>query len=535
MAKYSKSYKQEKITGKFDVIIIGSGVGGMTTASFLTKEKKRVLVLERHYMPGGYTQIFKRRDYEWDTGLHYVGEIGVKDTMLNRIFRYVSDGTLQWEDMGPVYDRMVFGDKIYEYHKGIDEFKAKMKEYFPSAEDQEAIDKYVDAIMAAQRTQPLFFSEKAMPLWLSAIFGKLMRKKALSYNKTTAEVLSGITSNKKLIAVLTGQFGDYGLAPSKSSFYMHAALVKHYFRGGSYPVGGSQRIFESMASVVVNGGGEIFTNAEVKEIIVKNNTAVGVRMADGQEIFAPQIVSTVGALNTLTSLLPAEVQQQHKVDEMVSKVTRSPGYVCLYIGIKESNKTLGLGKANYWIFPDNYDHDLNIDRYLQDPDSDIPVVYISFPSVKDSTWEERYPNRTTIQIVTVAPYEWYSQWENTTWKKRGEDYEAQKEKMSQRLLETLFKYEPQLRGKIDYYELSTPLSTKHFTNYQQGELYGLEHTPDRFVQKFLRIHSPVKKLYMAGQDIITCGLGGAFSSGLLAASSMLRRNLQMRLPAKEKR
>jgi all-trans-retinol 13,14-reductase len=532
MEKLTKSYKQAKITGNFDVIIIGSGVGGMSTASFLTKEGKKVLVLERHYMPGGYTQIFKRRDYEWDTGVHYVGEIGVQNSMLNRVFKYVSDGSLHWEDMGEVYDKMIFGDKVYEFHKGIEEFKTKLKEYFPSPEDVKSIDDYVDAIMAAQRTQPLFFSEKAMPLWLSAIFGRFMRNKALAFNKPTLEILSAITKNPKLIAVLTGQFGDYGLPPSKSSFYMHSALVKHYFRGGSYPVGGSQRIFESIAAEVVKGGGEIFTNAEVQEVIVKNNVAIGVRMKDGKEIFANQVVSTTGVLNTLNRLLPDAVKQQHKISEVVSKVTPSVGYVCLYIGIKESNKTLGLGKSNYWIFPDNYDHDKNIENYLNNPDSEIPVVYISFPSVKDSTWEERYPNKTTIQIVTLAPYEWYSQWENTEWKKRGADYEAAKEKMSQRLLEALYKQEPTLRGKIDYYELSTPLSTKHFTNYQKGELYGLEHNTERFTQKFLRIHSPVKKLYMAGQDIITCGIGGAFASGLLTASSMLRRNLQARLPEK---
>ena len=93
-------------------------------------------------------------------------------------------------------------------------------------------------------------------------------------------------------------------------------------------------------------------------------------------------------------------------------------------------------------------------------------------------------------------------------KKRGEDYEAFKEEISQRLMEQLFRFEPQLRGKIDYYELSTPLSTKHFVNYQHGEIYGIDHGPERFEQKFLRPKTPIKNLYLTGQDIVTAGIGG---------------------------
>jgi all-trans-retinol 13,14-reductase len=119
--------------------------------------------------------------------------------------------------------------------------------------------------------------------------------------------------------------------------------------------------------------------------------------------------------------------------------------------------------------------------------------------------------------------------EQPTLEKRGQDYEAQKEKLSQRLLEKLFEQEPQLRDKIDYYELSTPLSTKHFTNYEVGELYGINHDVKRFSQTFLRPKSPIKNLYLTGQDIVSCGVGGALSAGLLTASAITGKNLMKRL------
>ncbi len=522
--KHPLSYKRDKIEGNYDVIIIGSGLGGLTTGALLAKEGKKVLVLERHYTAGGYTHVFKRRGYEWDVGVHYIGEMH-RDTLLKRIFDYICDEPIEWADMGDVYDKMIFGDDVYDYKKGIDNFIQQMKTYFPAPEDQEAIEKYVDLVVKTQRSQKNYFTEKALPNSLSWVLGNKMRKAALKYNKTTKEILSEITQNKKLIAVLTGQFGDYGLAPEKSSFMMHAMLAKHYFNGGFYPIGGSSVFYERIAPTIVKKGGQIYTNAEVDEIIIKNNKAVGVKMKGGQAIHAPTVISSTGVINTFNHLIPKNIIQQNKMDQLLQKVKPSIGHVCLYMGFQHSTEELQLKKPNYWIFPDNYDHDKNINDYLENPDNEIPVVYVSFPSAKDPDWDNRYPGKATIDIITLADYNWYKKWEDKRWMKRGDDYNEAKEKLAQRLMEKLFRYEPQLRGKVDYYELSTPLSTKHFVNYEFGELYGLDNSPERFNQKALRPKLPIKNLYLTGQDTVSCGVGGAVASGLLTASGLLKKNL----------
>jgi all-trans-retinol 13,14-reductase len=522
----SKSYKQEKITGKFDAVVIGSGLGGLSTAAFLSKEGKKVLVLERHYTPGGFTHTFKRRGYEWDVGVHYVGEVHRPGSELARMFNYITDGSLQWVEMDEVYDKIFFGEDEFHFVKEPEAFKAKLKTYFP--EETKAIDAYVDLIYVTQRSQKLFFAEKILPQFISFLFGKFFRSKALTANRTTLETLKTLTSNKKLIAVLSAQFGDYGLSPSESSFMMHAMLVKHYMKGGAYPVGGSAKIFESIAPVILKNGGTVFTNAEVKEIVLQKGTAVGVRMFDGQEIYAPIVISDAGIFNTYSSLLTADAQKQVKAKEFLKELKPSVGHVSLYIGINKSNEELKLGRANYWIFPDNYDHDLNISNYLNNPDAEIPVAYISFPSSKDPSWSERYPGKTTIEIVTLAPFAWYAKWEKEKWMKRGDDYEAMKEKLALRLLEILFKKHPELRGQIDHYELSTPLSTQHFVNYSYGEIYGIDHSVQRFNQKFLRPKTPIKNLFLTGQDIVSCGIGGALASGMLTAMSITGRNLTSR-------
>lgn len=527
MEELSKSYKQSKPTGNFDAIIIGSGLGGMSTAAFLTKEGKRVLVLERHYMPGGFTHVFRRKEYEWDVGVHYVGDVHRPYTMMAKMFNYVTDGSLKWEEMGEVYDKIFFGHEMYEYRKGEEAFSKRMKEYFPLPEDQAAIDEYLKLVRITQKQNANGYGNIILRGPLKWLLGGWLRKTSLKNNRTTLEVLSSLTKNKKLIGVLTGQFGDYGLPPSQSSFIMHATLFKHYLNGGCYPIGGSARIYDAVAPVVLSNGSEIFTNADVKEIIVKDNKATGVRMADGKEYFAPIVISSAGIVNTYGHLLP-QPEVKAKVQGNLQQVTPSVAHVCLYIGLKHSKAALNLGKANYWIYPD-YDHDKNIKNYLENPDAEFPVVYISFPTAKDPDWERRHPNHSTVEIVTLAPYEWFSQWENNRWMKRGEDYNAFKEKIAQRLLDKLYEYEPSLKGKVDYYELSSPLSTKHFVNYQFGEIYGIDHSPERFALDFLRPETPIENLYLTGQDTVTCGVGGALASGMFTASVVTKKNLMKKV------
>ena len=131
----------------------------------------------------------------------------------------------------------------------------------------------------------------------------------------------------------------------------------------------------------------------------------------------------------------------------------------------------------------------------------------------------------TIEIITLVPYEWFAPWEGRRWRRRGGEYEALKERFSQRMLEKLYQVEPQLRGAVDYYELSTPLSTRHFSNYPRGEVYGLEHSPQRFRQRCLRVHTPIRHLYLTGQDVIVEGIAGAINSGLVTASAIVGKSL----------
>ena len=512
-----QSYKKSpELTETYDAILIGTGIGCLCAGALLSKIGKKVLLLERHYTAGGFTHVFKRKGFEWDVGIHYIGEVQRPNSVLRKLFDYVSDKQLQWDDMGEIYDRVILGNKQYDFVKGVDNFKLKMGEYFPN--EKKAIEKYINLIFEVNKAASKFYIDKALPKFTSALFGSFMKKKYLKYaDRTTYDVLSELTGDETLIKVLCGQYGDYGLPPKQSSFAMHASVAKHYMQGGSVPAKGSSEILNTIEKVIEKGGGTILVRAEVDKIIIENNKAKGVKMADGGCFYAQSIISGTGIFNTFENLLPSNVIYRHKLNEKLKRVNPSVGYGCLYIGINGSPEDLKLPKTNLWIYPDDLDHDDCVERFINDNKKEFPLVYISFPSAKFSDWSERYPGKSTIDIITMIPYEAFAKWDGTAWKKRGEAYEIKKEEFAQRLLQHLFKQLPQLKEKVELYEFSTPLTAKHFSNYKQGSLYGIDHNTKRFRQNFLRPKTKIKNLYLTGQDIVTAGVGAALFSGLITA------------------
>lgn len=524
------SYKQCELDDDWDGIVIGSGIGGLGTAAILAKEGKRILVLERHSTAGGFTHVFRRPGYEWDVGLHYIGGVNRPDSQLRQLFDYVTDGNLKWADVGDVYDRIRFEAREYAFQKGSERFKQGLKEQFPNNEDQNAIDRYVDRIKEVSNRAQRYFIEKSLPSWLGKITGFFLRRPFMKYaQRSTLSVLEELTTNQELIGVLTGQWGDYGLPPSQSSFGMHSIVANHYLEGATYPVGGARAILENIAPVIQQSGGRIVIGAEVTRVNVQGNRAVGVRLEDGRELQAPLVISGAGFRNTV-GLLDKDVARGHGMDDQRQKTVPSTAHVSLYLGFQKTADELGLPKCNHWLFPSNPDHDYNLERFLNDPeDAELPLTFVSYPSAKDPDWERRHPGSATVEVISVVPYEWFKPWEDTTWKKRGKEYETLKEQLTGRLLEKLYEVQPQLRGEVDHAECSSPLSTRFFTGHSHGEIYGIEHSPTRFEHRFLRAHTPVKNLYLTGQDVTTAGVGGALASSLITTSAILKSNVPRKI------
>jgi all-trans-retinol 13,14-reductase len=453
--------------------------------------------------------------------VHYLGDLGTRTTT-RRLFDWLSQDRLDWAPMDPHYDRFFIGSNVYDAVAGREAFRDNLAAHFPG--QAAAIDRYLDLLREVSRAMRTFTLERTLPPWAAAVAGPLLRRRLPpQFQQTTWQVLTeqlGI-DDPELIAVLTGQWGDLGLPPKRSSFVVQALVAKHYLHGGFYPVGGASRIAETILPRIQARGGEVFTYANVEQILLDgeygNGAVRGVRMADGSEIPCRCVISSAGVFNTFQRLVPVAAAQRHGYVQRLTQVTPSIGHLGVYIGLHGTAAELGLPKTNFWVYPGGADYDGALDRFLADPTGEFPVVYISFPSAKDPDFERRHPGRSTIEIVAPAPYSIFERWAGTTWGKRGDDYDALKQAYGERLLEHLYTRLPQLRGRIDYWEVSTPLSMQWFCGYGRGELYGLDHDPQRMQQSWLRPRTRVPGLWLTGQDVMSCGVAGAMMGGVATA------------------
>jgi all-trans-retinol 13,14-reductase len=508
------SYKQKPIHGQFDAIVIGSGVGGLAAAAILAKRAdKRVLVLERHFRMGGLSQSFTRPGWEWDVGVHYVGEVG-ETGALRRPFDVLTEGRLAWAPLPDVYDRVHIGERTYDIVAGRARFLETMKARFPT--EAGALDRYVELVEACRRASGAFFMDKALSSTMSRALGSTLREPFLEHaSRTTAEVIESLTEDRELYAVLTAQFGNYGLPPRQSSFAVHAGIVGHFMDGAYFPVGGASAISAALAPTIGAAGGMIFLGAEVDHVVVEDDRARGVCLSDGREVRAPIVISDAGAAITFGKLVRGSAP---------TTLRPALGHLCLYVGLDASDEALGLTGTNRWIYRDEK-HDEGFARFLADPDGPLPVVYESFPSAKDPSFQSRFPGRATIDVIAPAPYEWFAPWADGPWRRRGAEYEALKARFTERLTDALLEKFPSVRGHVAFRELSTPITTRHFAAHPHGEMCGLDHTPERFAHA-PGPRTPIRGLYMSGQDVALIGVGGAFTGGALAAAAIEGPNVR---------
>ena len=244
-----------------DVIIIGSGMGALTVASILGQlQGKRVLILEQHYIAGGFTHTFKReKGYKWDVGIHYVGDLedGHK---FRRLFDFVTRGGVRWQKMPYIYDKFVFPDFTVEAPADLDSLRSQLIVQFPH--EEKALIQYFEDVVREDAWYRKYILYKHIPSLLKP-FVKPSKADTLLSTGSTKDYLDANFSDQKLKGVLTSQWGNYGAVPGQSSFANHAMVVRHFFKGGYYPIGSSKTILQSIEPIVEQYGGAIKINHRV--------------------------------------------------------------------------------------------------------------------------------------------------------------------------------------------------------------------------------------------------------------------------------
>jgi all-trans-retinol 13,14-reductase len=519
--EYNKNrYTKSKVPKDLDVIVIGSGIGGLTSAALLAKAGKKVLVLEQHYIAGGTTHSFEDKGVEHETGLHYIGNIEKRKPILDLItYNPIEWCKMGWEreDGRFVYDEIFIGDNHYEFEAGECNLIAYLRKRFPHEHPINFI-KYFSLIKRAAKKE-LFFLSKILPFKFIANLITYFDSQYNYFCNTSAyDVVKTCFNDEELISVLFGQFGDYGMTPKTASFFIHASIVNHYLEGGWFPKGGTGLIANEICKTIHQYGGEVLVAKGVKEIKCSNSRAVGVVMENGDFIEAPKIISAVGVRNTFHRLMKNN-KYPSIYDEMLEKMPPSVQHMYCFVKLDGSPKDLNLRSNNFWIYP-HVDHDKTIEDFLEDPINAPIPLFMGFSSMKDQNWQNKYPNVSNAIILCVGKKEWFDSWENERCMKRGKDYEDFKKEIGVRMLEEgLFRFYPELREKVLETNFASPLSSQFYLNAYSGESYGMDMNLYRLTQSIdLRPRTDINGLFLTGQDICTLGVTGAMMGGVLTAN-----------------
>ncbi len=499
----------------WDTIVIGSGAGGLTAAVALARAGQRVLVLEQHYLPGGWCHSFTLEGYRFSPGVHYIGQLQAGG-QIRRMYEGLGlSRYLEFCEMNPDgYDHMLIAGERFDIPKGRDRYLARLLARFP--EERAGLVRYFETL--DDIALGLEGMEDGLTLAKIALLPFRHPHLVRGALKTLSSLLNRCVENPALRAILAGQCGNHGLPPSRASLALHASMTRHYYDGAFYPRGGAKSIPQAMIKILQQRRGKIRMRTRVRRILLDGARAVGVELEDGERIHAGSVISNADPALTFGKLVAEERGRRERRKAQRMEYTTS--LLSVFCAVDLDLRAMGFDSGNYWWYRHrDLEHIYRAtERSL--PRREVDGLFVTVTTLKDPGHVSQ-PGRHTIEMFTFVPYGPFARFSRSTQGLRGPEYEQLKEALGQKMLDAAEHVIPGIREHLRFFTVGTPLTNDFYCETHRGASYGTAKTPWQLGPFSFRTRTSIRGLYLCGQSTLSHGVAGAALSGLIAAREVL--------------
>jgi all-trans-retinol 13,14-reductase len=488
---------------KYDVVIIGSGLGGLACGTILAKEGRKVCILEKNKQIGGTLQTFVRERVIFDSGVHYVGGLD-KGQNLHTLFTYLGImDKLKLRKMDEdVFDAVMFnGDPTeYRYAQGYENFIQTLLKEFPGEET--AIRNYCDGIKEVCSKFPLYnlrsgdYFEKVGVLEID-----------------TQTFLESITANKKLQNVLAGTSLLYAGVPYKTPLYVHALVINSYIESSWRFVDGGSQISKLLSRQIHNLGGTILKHKNVTRLREEDGKLLFAETGTGEKYYGGLFISNVHPGKTLDMIESDMIKKayRHRIKGLDNSIST------FYVNVVLKKNSMKYVNHNYYYFAEN-------DAWcvLNYTNENWPRGYALFFTT--SSKSDEYAEAVTL--MTYMRFSDVEKWAHTfntvsNGVSRGEDYEAFKKEKAEKLFDLVDERFPGFKSAIQSYYTATPLSVRDYIGTDDGSLYGFVKDYKEPMRTFISPRTKIPNLFLTGQNLNLHGVLGVTVSAVLTCSEIL--------------